>query len=496
MTPNILFICADEQAVSTIGAYGNPIVRTPNIDLLASKSILFEHAYTTQPVCTSARSSLQTGKYPHATGCTENNLPLDSSILTFPEIAGSEDGHTYGYIGKWHLGDEIQCRRGFDDWISIEDSYADNYGSSHDKKGRSSYHRFLVENGYSPDRVTPDGGGKFSRSFAAELPEPMTKARFVADRAIEFLERHAHDPFVLFVNFFEPHMPFYGPRNSEYSQTEIPLPASFDDDLSDKPQKIRLFEQAYRRNGQDGIDLSDRRGWSELIRRYWGLVSLVDSEVGRILNAAARLGSADRTIVVFTSDHGDMMGAHRLVGKCVMFEEAIRVPLLISVPPNIVSRYDLELKRYRFPVSQIDLLPTLLELLGSESNGELQGESLIRNVRRLPDRSPENREVFVEWNGLNSGFGDVVGDTNILPEWRELADDLSIKAALDDPVRTIVTNSGMKYTWSHRGEDTLFDLNSDPFEMHNLAGSTDSESMFRSRIEEWQSVTLDPVVFG
>ncbi len=497
MNPNLLFICTDEQSFNTLGSYGNMIIDTPHLDALAERSVRFENTYVTQPVCTASRSTLMTGRYPHSTGCTENNIALDPDEACFPELLGKDSGHVFGSIGKWHLGDEVFRRHGFEEWVSIEDGYRKYYSPERDGRTRSDYFHFLLENGYTPDVKSDDGIGVFSRPFAARLPEELTKAHFVADRSIDFIRRYQDSSFVLFSQFLEPHMPFFGPRDDQYNADAVPLPESFDDDLEDLPLKIRLFHRSYRERGHSGLELKEPKGWREIISRYWGLVSMVDTQVGRILDALRASNAADNTIVVFTSDHGDMMGAHGLLGKCVMFEEAIRVPLLIEMPQGLREKYSNIPNVESRPISQVDLIPTLLELLGGDVPESLDGSSLFYGN--------QERDVMIEWNGMNSGFGDVVGDTEIMPEWREYADDLTIKVALDDPVRTIVTPDKLKYSWSHRREDTLFDLENDPHELVNLVtkggmvrgnGIETVVEELRNRIETSQVKTLDPVVYG
>ena len=502
MKTNLVVIMTDEQSANTIGAYGNSLIRTPNIDTLAARSILFERAYVTQPVCTASRASLLTGLYPHTSGCTENNVTLADDVRTLPELLGYAD-YRCAYIGKWHLGDEIFQQHGFDEWISIEDAYRGYYSQKRDRRCRSSYDAFLRSTGYVPDVSSDDGIGTFSRGFSARLPENHTKASFVGSESVNYIHQNKDCPFVLYAAFLEPHMPFFGPRDDEYADVEIPLPVSHEDKLCDKALKTRLFSASYRRNGHSGVELSSMSGWRQLIRQYWGLVSMVDHQIGRIVDAIDSAGIADRTIIVFTSDHGDMMGAHGLVGKCVMFEEAIRAPLSIALPEEHSSRYRIDAHRYRSPVSQVDLVPTLLEFLGHEPNAEFDGRSIVprlvdHRLGGLTEGYADENDVVVEWNGMNSGFGDVLGDTRVLPEWLEFADELIVKSALDDPVRTLITPDGWKYTWSHRGEDTLFHLPSDPAEMLNLINAVDSDFVLalRGRIERWQQKTMDAVVFG
>ena len=493
MTPkNLLFIFTDEQSRDTLRTYGNRQISTPNLDALAADSVIFENAYVTQPVCTPSRSALLTGLYPHTNGCTENNIPLSLDTPCFPELDDFSD-YRVGYIGKWHLGDEVYPQHGFDTWISIEDGYEEYCSSGRDRCRRSDYHRFLEDRGFEPDTTNGEGNESFSRNFAAGLGEELSKAHFVAGETARFLREQNQKPFVLFVNFLEPHMPFFGPRNDHHDVDEIPLPGSFADDLEKSPLKARLFQRSYLNRGHSGLELKTESDWRRMICNYWGLVSLVDAQIGRIIEALEASGKADDTIVVFTSDHGDMMGAHRLLAKCTMFEEAITVPLLLRIP-GLESGG----RRIPDPVSQIDLVPTLLDVMSREVPHTIEGETLLPMLQGKLEH-PYQRDVIVEWNGMNNGIGDQIGGAKIMEEWLELTDEIVIKAALADPVRTIITPDFKKYSWSHREEDCLYDLKTDPQEMTNLAqepGHDEEIRMLRRKIEEWQMRTMDPVVFG
>jgi len=282
-------------------------------------------------------------------------------------------------------------------------------------------------------------------------------------------------------------MPYTGPRDAQYDLSQIPLPANFDaPPTPDQPLKTRLFHETYRRQGFGGHDLQTERGWREIIARYWGLCSQVDTHLGTILAALAESGQYDDTIIVYTSDHGDMMGSHQLLAKCVMFEEATRVPLLIKLPGQSQGR------RVGGVTSQVDLVPTLLDLMGQEIPPELQGKSLrdaAEGQRTLADE-----EIFIEWNGLNNGFGDVLGQASVPAPMRDLASEAEAIEAIGDPVRTIVCADGWKLNVSPRGEHELYDLNSDPAETVNLAGRAEhSERVaeLTEKIQRWQQRTGD-----
>ena len=493
--PNIVVVFTDEQAAKTMAAYGNTQIETPNMDRLARESIVFENAYVTQPVCTPSRATIMTGLYPHTNGCTENNQTLPEKMLCFPELADFQ-GYKIAYHGKWHLGDEIFAQHGFDEWISVDDGYRKYFTESRDMQQHSTYHQHLIENGFTPDKQAADGYESFSRKFCCRLPEPFTKASYVGDEASRFIRENTENSFILFVNFFEPHMPFFGPRDSQYDPDSIPLPENFSHELSDKqPLKTRLFQQGYPEYGHKvarhfPFELKTEADWKRLIGNYWGAVSHVDTNVGKILDALERNGLQDNTIVVFTSDHGDMMGSHQLVAKCVMFEEATRVPLLVKIP-------GIEKKIIHDNVSQIDLVPTLLEAMGKGIPDHLEGYSWMPF---LTGGGPlQERNVFIEWSGMNNGFGDVLGSVSILDCWKEGYDEDRIKAAMGDPVRTIITPDRWKYNKSTIGEDELYNLHDDPGETVNVAGGPQYAQFMKDltdKIKAWQKRTYDNVVWA
>jgi len=208
--PNLLFLWTDEQRADTMAAYGNRRIHARNLNRLADQSTVFRNAYVTQPVCTPNRAAVMTGLWPHTSGCTTNNVPLQADVPCMNELTGDADYRT-AYMGKWHLGDEIFAQHGFEEWVGMEDGYTGHYGADRDRKARSDYHHWLVERGYKPS-----GKNTFSRGFAAGLPIEHCKPRFLETQACDFLRRNRNEPFMLNVNFLEPHMPFTGPLNDGY----------------------------------------------------------------------------------------------------------------------------------------------------------------------------------------------------------------------------------------------------------------------------------------
>jgi arylsulfatase A-like enzyme len=480
--PNLLFIYTDEQAAGTLAAYGNPRIETPNLDRLASESVVFDQAYVTQPVCTPSRSSLLTGLWPHTNGCTENNVPLRPETPCLPEmLPGGE--YLAGHFGKWHLGDELFAQHGFEEWVSIEDTYNEYFTPGRDREATSSYHDFLIAEG-----LTPQKGGRFGRAEAARLPERLGKPAFLAREAGEFIRRHRDEPFVLYVNFLEPHMPFFGPRDDQHDASAIPLPANFGAELGEgQPLKARLLAEHYRRRGFGGQPLVTEADWRRMICNYWGLCSLVDTHVGTILEALDANGLRENTVVVFTSDHGDMMGSHRLLAKCVMFQEAVRVPMMVRLPGGRGAG------RITGPFSQIDVVPTLLDLLGAPVPGDLPGRS--RRALLEAGTGTLDEPVFVEWNGPNNGLGDDVSGAVQIPDWMtELADPERIRAATADPVRTAISAGGWKLNCSPLGEHELYDLGADPGETRNVFEEAKPRAReLRAELAAWQARTADAV---
>jgi arylsulfatase A-like enzyme len=447
--PNLLFIWTDEQRADTMAVYGNKKIRVPNFNKLAAESIVFKSAYVTQPVCTPNRSAVMTGQWPHESGLVTNNIPLSKETPCLNELIDDPDYRT-AYMGKWHLGDEIFAQHDFEEWVSMEDGYSAYYARGRSRDARSSYHHYLVGLGHKP----PKQGGKFSRGYAASLPLEHCKPKFLERSACDFLRRHRDEPFMLYINFLEPHMPFTGPLDDMYDPDEIDLPPNFNDPLEENEpesykKKVRSDARKYG---------TTERDFRELIARYWGLNSQVDLSVGVILDKLEELGLADNTIVVYTSDHGDMMGAHRMVAKGVMYEESVRIPWLMRVPAMGHRQRIIEQ-----PVSQIDLVPTLLELMGrSEVAAGLPGQSLIPLVKG--ERVTEDH-VFIEWGSKPR-------------------------------VRTVVSPDGWKLCLSKEDKCQLFNLRDDPYETTNLYDSGKHETVIArltEKIRAWQNETKDKV---
>ncbi|MFH1738243.1 MAG: sulfatase-like hydrolase/transferase, partial [bacterium] len=268
-------------------------------------------------------------------------------------------------------------------------------------------------------------------------------------------------------NFLEPHMPFYGPLDDLHDPEEITLPKNYDDPLEeDEPLAYRLKRAQYRKNGFEGHDLTTEAGWRRLIANYWGLCSQVDLSVGEILNTLENEGLADNTVVVYTSDHGDMMGAHQLLAKTVMYEESTRVPWLMRIPSQGSKQ-----QIVHNPVSHVDMAPTLLDLLGKPMDEALPGHSLTGLMKE--GKAVEDH-VFIEWNP--AGTNDRANDKN------------EEQKALLSFTRTVVSPDGWKLCLNTQDKHQLFNLNEDPGETKNLFHTGQHKeriAAFTKQIHRW-----------
>lgn len=481
--PNLLFLYTDEQRFDTLQAYGNEHIQMPSLNRLAEDSHVFRHAYVTQAVCTPSRSSLLTGLWPHQTGVVNNNIPLPENAACVPELLANgldEEPPVSGHIGKWHLGDEIYCQHGFNDWHGTEDTYYAFYGADRDAlKDRSSYDRWLRGHGVEPVNWVSGVPGigehvefvdRFTREQISALPEHLGRPAFLAEKAESFIQTHREEQFVLYVNFLEPHMPFHGPRDNQYDPGSVTLPPDF---CLPPPEVLSVREaekaQRYWEHGFEHHTLRTEQERRRLLARYWGLCSQVDTAVGRIIEALHASGLYDDTIIVFTSDHGDMMGGHGLIAKSVQYEGSVRVPLLIKEVGQS-SQYV-----HDAPVSHIDIVPTLLDFMEAPIPDGLPGTSLRSSAStREPGLAPRGDAVFVEWN----------------PPPRNAS-----RGTSGESIRTVVTPEGWKLNWSSAGDHQLFNLKTDPGEFDNLYRSRpEISTACMDRIKQWQSETDDPIV--
>ncbi|MEO3804948.1 sulfatase-like hydrolase/transferase [Nonomuraea sp. B1E8] len=391
---NLLFLMTDQHRVDTLGCYGNPHVATPNLDRLAATGTRFDRFYTPTAICTPARASLLTGQAPfrhRLLANYERNVgyleDLREDAFTFPE-ALQERGYQLGLIGKWHGGTSRNAASyGFD---------GPDLPGWHNPVDHPDYLAYLEERGLPPYRIselirgtTPNGNQ--GNLLAARLHQPVeaTFEHYLATRAIEHMERYAADgrPFFLATHFFGPHLPYLLPDEyfDMYDPSLVELPPSIAETFEGKPPVQRNYSAHWT---FDTIPIEVTR---KLIAVYWGYVTLIDQQIGRILDRMDELGLTEQTAVFFTADHGEFTGAHRLHDKGpAMYEDIYRIPGIIRIPgeqPQVRDEF----------VTLTDCTATILELAGCDTKPAVDSRSLAPIVRGEHPAWPG--ELLAEFHG-------------------------------------------------------------------------------------------------
>ena len=482
--PNLVFIMSDQQRFDTLKCYGNDWINTPRLNELSEESFVFENAYVTQPVCAPARSSIMTGLYPHTAGPTVNKIPLNNDVKTIAELVDND--YKCGYFGKWHLGDDTVKQRGFDEWISVEDHYNSSYFNG--ELPYSDLHNWLISKGHEPGSVGPTGKKIFNDKDRSLLPEESQMAAFLSEKSEEFIMNNKLDPFILYVSTFEPHSPYAGPLDGMYNPEEIPTGPTF----LKKPNNVSKINEArssYHSSFLDGQDqrsdeymnnylasreedFSTKEGWLKARADYFANITLVDNMVGRIIDSLKENGLYDDTIIIFTSEHGEMMGDHGMLEKRTLYEESAKVPLLVKLNGKRSSQ-----KLIKGSFSHIDLVPTILTLLDQKIPKNLQGQNKTDSFKTL---SLENNEVIVEWNGQGQ-----IDDRNLGSE--------DINNLNQNPRRSLIFNR-MKLNLTLNDKSEFFDLNIDPYEEVNRIDDpkySEIISEMQKKISLWQKNNND-----
>lgn len=442
--PSFVFIMTDTQGANVVGCYGRPELATPNVDRLAQTGVRFARAYTACPVCTPARAAIFTGIYPHTAGAWTNNVALGDNVKTMGQRF-RDAGYRTAYVGKWHLDGHDYFGTGI-----CPDGWDDAYW--YDGK------RYLDELSEEEITLWRQGLGSVEQLRAHDVRAEFTWAHRVSDRAVEFLERQDGDPFLLVVSYDEPHHPYACPPEyaARFEDYRYPVGPGAHDSLEGKPSHQREWADSARVRLEDGCLHHPL---------YFGCNSFVDHEIGRVIDAAHAC-SPDNTYVIFTSDHGDMMGAHRLTGKGpVAYEEITHMPLIVEQPGGVgAGTVSSSL------VSHVDLLPTLLELAGLDAPPILEGQSIVPQLRGEED---PGRSVVVEFNRY-----EIEHDS-----WGGF-----------QPMRSIVAGEH-KLVLNLLHTDELYDLRSDPTELINRIDDPSyavTRDALHDRLLDWMDEKRDP----
>jgi arylsulfatase A-like enzyme len=413
--PNILFLLTDDQRPDTIAALGNKVIQTPSLDRLVREGVAFTRAVSANPICTPSRAEILTGCSGFRNGVIDFGRKIDPALATWPTTFRRSGYHTW-YVGKWH-----------NDGKPIERGYEASLGLYHGGGGR--WAKDAMD--FKGFKITGYRGWVFQSDDGQLFPEKgvgLTHdiSRHFADAAIELIRRRPAKPFFLHVNFTAPHDPLIMPPGYEdkYRPQDMPLPPNF------------LPQHPFDHGNFDGRDerLLPWPRTEDIVRRttamYYAVVSHMDQQIGRILDALDETNQADNTIVIFSSDHGVALGSHGLRGKQNMYEHTIGVPLIIRGPG--VPRGE----RRNAQVYLRDLFPTACKMASLDIPASVEGKSLFPVL--------DDRQVEVH--------------PHVICYFR-------------DKQRMIRTDRWKLIHYPHIDRWQLFDLVSDPFELKDLSNN-------------------------
>lgn len=511
--PNFLFITTDQHRADHLGCYGNAQIKTPHIDALARQGLRFDRFYVATGVCMSNRASLMTGRMPSLHGTRCNGIPLDRHATTFVELL-REAGYQTGLVGKCHLqnmtdmapeaprdptpqskqapaahlSDAIKGRwqeGGYD--MELLRKWRDDpahrvatpyYGFDH--VDLATMHGDLVEADYARwlqsqvgdidlvrgvKNAQPDPRYCAPQAWRTRVPEHLYPSAWVGDRAEDFLAKAAQDdrPFFLHCSFADPHHPFTPPGKywDMYDPDEIVLPPSFHLKVSELFAPVAALHQE-RAEGRGRIHstvgfAATEREAKEALALTYGMITMIDDVIGRVLAKLQALGLDNNTVIIFTSDHGDFMGDHGLLLKSALhYQSLVRVPFIWSEPAGTLPKAGQALQALS---STIDIATTILSRAGLAPYFGIQGIDLGPALRGQP--LPQRTAVLIEEDGHAPTFG------------------------LKVPVRarSVITATHRLTIYDQPGWAELYDLENDPHEQTNLIDDPAHSSVRASLFE-------------
>lgn len=464
---------SDQQRMDTISAYGlDSICRTPNIDGIAKRGVRFDYAFTPTAICSPARASILTGVYPHKHGVTVNGNVLRPGVKGIHDYL-PEVGYRLGYAGKWHIDDE----RGPSDLGFVSRDFMGygfpgsgvlpglRFGAS-PTNTPNHYEEYLRERNLDLPTVSHryvgvNPANQDQEMFALhEGPVESSIEYFVAEETIRVMDELAggEQPFFLWTNFWGPHTPCLIPEPyfSMYNPDDIPEHPSYRETFENKPYRQQLIERMW------GLGEYGWRGFQEIGARYFGHCTLIDDMVGRILAHLERLGIADNTVLIYTADHGDCLGAHKLIEKGeFMYDEIYRIPFLVAHPdcrrPGTIND--------DFVYSH-ELAPSILDIAGLAVPGNMDGQSLLPAMLG-EDVHNGREEVYCIF-------------------------ERHFTVAHQRMVRTRTH----QFTFNAADQGELYDLEVDPYQLNNVYGRPEYEEVrvdLMARMERYLRELDDPL---
>lgn len=437
---NVLFLMSDQHKPGALSVDGHPQARTPALDTLARSALRFQHAYCANPICGPARASMWTGLYTHHHRVTANEVPWPVGTTSIGDSFRAAGYHTAA-IGKMHFADAnchgFDYRLDFNDWYQYlgpkAKRYADEVGRAFPGDGHpqigSLWHGIDPWKGlYEPDGR--EGWTHVGRT--SKMPEADHFDSFVARETIAYLKRYAgRGPFFLVTSFIKPHQPFMPAERfaKMYRAEDMRLPDSWG---KMDPATTPAFIQKRIRENPLTPELLDPTKALQRIASYYGCLAQMDDCAGSVLRALKEMGLENDTIVVYTSDHGELLGEHSLWQKFVFYESSVTVPLMFRVPGMTAAGGTCSV-----PVSHVQVAPTLAELCGVKPLASSDGDSLVPLLRE-PGRTVDTAvHAHYDMGGRNK--------------------------------KAMIRHGDWKYCHYINDIPELFNLREDPQEMRNLA---------------------------
>jgi len=444
--PNILIIMTDQQRGDCLGVAGHPVLQTPNLDRLAAGGTYFAQAYSAMPVCVPARYCIMTGQVPLAWGNRHNGGCIPKGLPTLPTIL-RQHGYKTRAVGKLHFtGPEDECKKlgiprfrylyGFESALISESGRQSRYGDD--------YEAYLKEVGWFGWQRAHGIGNNDVRTGSSPLPKEHYQTVWATEQSIKWLHENARKgPFFLFCSYTKPHSPYDPPEpyHRLYDPRSVPAPIGGPEDLEGLSPRYEAMRKRY------GWHLLPDQAHLRARAYYYGNITLIDEEAGRLLQTLEDVGVADNTIVVFLSDHGDLMGDHGLYFKGIFFKGSLHIPLIIRAPGERLAT-----GRTNRLVRLEDLMPTLLALAGIPIPEGVHGRNLLQE--------PAGDDEIV--------FGSYSAAPN------------RMHAARTHRWQYVFHEAG--------GFEELYDLQADPEERNNLAADPNCRQVceqMRGRIAKW-----------
>ena len=475
--PNLLFIMTDQQRFDALSCMGNTVLETPNIDRLAKEGVLFQNAYSANPVCVPSRAAFLTGLSSVNNHVESNGDYLSKDVPDVPTFDDILTEHGYGaeYHGKWHTPYQFaECYDNdvypignhyglphiittYKNWLKSKGVQPKKPGKGELLSGRNHRPYTPVKLDYSYEKADLSTEekmnlrvGQYTQFGRIDLPPRISYAAYTAEETMKALDRLKDGPFTLTCSFDPPHPPMViqEPYYSMYPPESVAVPESIDDPMNDSPYKAKAHQK-------EELRYKDKENIRHMRSIYYGMVKEIDVWVGEILGKLEDLGLDDNTLVIFTSDHGEMLGDHGIHSKSIFYEGAVHVPLLMRFPGRIKPGTVV-----KEPVSTLDVCPTILDYL-EKPIPDCDGISL----RPFVEQNPVEHDVVCYSSGGNK------------PNYMIRSGNLKLMMAQNKDANCV---------------DGLYDLAADPLEMRNLIVSPvspeknrEQAKMMKARLIQW-----------